>query len=190
MVGRLVQQQEFGLVEQQLAQRDAAALAAGELCHIRIVRRAAQRVHRLIDLAVEIPQAGGLDLVLQFGHLVGGLFGIIHRQLVVAIEDRLLLGDAQHDVLAYGLGGVELRFLLEVADTRALGHPGLAGIFLVEAGHDPQQRRFAGTVDAKHTDLGVRIERQMDVIEHLPVGRIGLGQALHEIDELAGHRDP
>jgi hypothetical protein len=30
----------------------------------------------------------------------------------------------------------------------------------------------------------------MDVIEHLAVARVGLGQALHEIDELTGHRDP
>ncbi len=167
MVGRLVEQQQVGLVEQQLAQRDAAALAAGELGDVGIVGRAAQRVHRLVDLAVEIPQARGLDLVLQFGHLVGGLVGIVHRQFVVAIEDRLLLGDAQHDVLAHGLAGVELRLLLEVADPRALGDPGLAVIFLVEAGHDPQQRRFAGAVDAEHADLGVGIERQMDVIEHL-----------------------
>jgi hypothetical protein len=29
----------------------------------------------------------------------------------------------------------------------------------------------------------------MDVIEHL-AGRIGLGQTLHEVDELASHRDP
>jgi hypothetical protein len=29
----------------------------------------------------------------------------------------------------------------------------------------------------------------MDVIEHLP-GRVALGQTLHEIDELTGHRDP
>jgi hypothetical protein len=35
--------------------------------------------------------------------------------------------------------GVEMRFLLEVADPGALGDPGLAVIFLVEAGHDPQQ---------------------------------------------------
>jgi hypothetical protein len=29
----------------------------------------------------------------------------------------------------------------------------------------------------------------VDVIEHL-AGRVGLGQTLHEIDELARHRDP
>ena len=87
------------------------------------------------------------------------------------------------------LVGVELRLLLEIADAGALGDPGLAVIFLVEAGHDPQQRRLAGAVDAEHADLGVGVERQMDVIEHLP-GRVALGQTLHEIDELASHRDP
>ena len=189
MVGRFVEQQQFGRVEQQLAQRDAAALTAGQLGDIGIVGRTAQRVHRLVDLAVEIPQALGLDLVLQLGHLVGGLFRVVHRQFVVAIEDRLLLGDAEHDVLAHVQRGIELRLLLEVADARALRDPGLAGVFLVEAGHDLEQRRFTGAVDAEHADLGVRIERQMDVIQHL-AGRIGLGQTLHEVDELASHRDP
>ncbi len=190
MVGRFVQQQQVRLVEQQLAQRDAALFAARELADIGIVRRTAQRVHRLIDLAVEIPQARGLDLVLQLGHLVGGFVRIVHRQFVVAVEDRLLLGDAEHHVLAHCLGGVELRLLFEVADPRALGDPRLAGVVLVETGHDPEQRRLARAVDAEHADLGVRIERQMDVIEHLAVGRVGLGQTLHEVDELASHRDP
>ena len=158
MVGRLVQQQQVRLVEQQLAQRDAAAFAAGEFRDVGIIRRATQRVHRLIDLAVEIPEPGGLDLVLQLGHFVGSLVGIVHRQLIVAIEDCLLLGDAQHDVLAHGQAGVELRFLFEVADPRTLGDPGLAVIFLVEAGHDPQQRRLAGAIDAEHADLGVGIK--------------------------------
>ncbi len=187
MVGRLVEQQQLRLVEQQLAQRHAAALAARELRHVRVVRRTAQRVHRLVDLAVEIPQALGLDLVLQFRHLVGGLVGIVRRQLVVAVEDRLLLGDAFHDVFANRLRRVQLRFLLEVADAGALGDPGLAVIVLVEAGHDLQQRGFARAVDAQHADLGVRIEGEVDVIEHLPVARIGLRQALHEIDELTRH---
>ena len=82
-----------------------------------------------------------------------------------------------------------MRLLLEIADAGALGDPSLAVILLVEAGHDLEQRRLAGAVDAEHADLGVGVERQMDVIEHLP-GRIALGQTLHEIDELASHRDP
>ena len=100
MVGRLVEQQQLGLFEQQPAQRDAAALAAGELADVGLVGRAAQRVHRQIDLGVEIPQPLGLDLVLQLGHLVGGLVGIIDGELVVAVDDRLLRRDPLHDVFA------------------------------------------------------------------------------------------
>ncbi len=50
MVGRLVEQQQVGLIEQQPAERDAAALAARELGDVGVVGRAAQRVHRQIDL--------------------------------------------------------------------------------------------------------------------------------------------
>ena len=167
MVRRLVEQQQLGLLEQQPAQRDAAALAARQLVDRRIVRRAAQGVHRLIDLGIEIPQALGLDLVLEARHLVRGLVGIVHGELVVAVEDRLLRRDALHDVLAHGLGRIELRLLRQVADARALGDQALAGPFLVDAGHDAQERRLAGAVDAEHADLGVRVEGQVDVLEDL-----------------------
>ena len=185
MVGRLVEQQQIGLVEQQPAQRDAALLAARQLGDVGVVGRAAQRVHRQVDLAVEIPQVLAVDLVLQLGHLVGGLVRIVGGDLVVAVEDRLLGGDALHDVLAHGQFRIELRLLLEVADAGAFGDPAFAGEFGIDAGHDAQQGRLAGAVDAEHADLGVRVERQMDVIQHLLGGRIGLGQTLHMIDELA-----
>ena len=41
MVGRFIQQQQVGRVEQKLAERDAALLAAGELGNVGVVRRAA-----------------------------------------------------------------------------------------------------------------------------------------------------
>ena len=185
MVGRLVEQQQLGLFQQQLAHGDAAALAARELVDGPVIRRAAQRVHRLVDLGIEIPQALGLDLVLEIGHLVGGLVRIVHGELVVAVEDRLLRGDAEHDVLAHGQALVELRLLRQVADARAFRDPGLAGPFLVHAGHDLEQGRLTGAVDAEHADLGVRIEGQMDVVQDLLAARIGLGQAAHMVDELA-----
>ena len=121
MVGRLVEQQQLGLFQQQPAQRHAAPLAAGEFCDLGVVGRAAQRVHRQIDLGIEIPQPLGLDLVLQLGHLVGGLVGIIGGELVVAVDDRLLRRDALHDVLAHRLCRIELRLLRQVADAGALG---------------------------------------------------------------------
>ena len=189
MVGRLVKQQQLRLIEQQAAKCDATAFATGQFCHVSIVRRTAQRVHRLVDLAIEIPQARRLDLVLQSGHLIGGVVRIIHRQFVIAIEDSLLLGDAQHDVFAHALVGFEMRLLLEIANPRALGDPRFPGIFLVDACHDPQQGRFSGAIDTEHADFRIGVERQMDVIEDLAIGRIGFGQTLHEIDELTGHTD-
>src|SRR3954471_3841676 len=80
-----------------------------------------------------------------------------------------------------------MRLLFEVADPSALGDPALADVILVDAAHDPQQGGLARAVDAEHADLGIRIERQMDVLQDLPVRRIGLGQTLHVIDELTGH---
>ena len=77
-----------------------------------------------------------------------------------------------------------MRLLLQIADARTLGDPAFARELLVDARHDAQQRRLARAVDPEHADLGVRIERQMDVFEHLAVARIGLGQTLHVIDEL------
>src|SRR5215467_788648 len=71
---------------------------------------------------------------------------------------------------------------------RPLRDPAVAREFLVDPGHDSQQRRFAGTVDAEDADLGVGIERKIDVFQYLAVARIGLGQPLHVIDELSGHR--
>ena len=188
VIGRLVEQKQVRLRQEQPAKRDAPLLAAGKLRHVGAVRRAAQRVHRLVDLGVEIPEVLGLDLVLQLGHLVSGLVGIVRGELVVAVEDRPLRRDALHDVVADRLCRINLRLLRQIADGRALRHPGFAGKFLVEPGHDAQQRRLAGAVDAEHTDLGVGIERQVDVLQNLAVAGIGLGETLHVVDELPRHR--
>ncbi len=42
----------------------------------------------------------------------------------------------------------------------------------------------------EHADLGVRVEGEVDVLQHLLAAGEGLGQALHVIDELARHRCP
>src|SRR5262249_50843586 len=55
VVGRLVEQQHVGLRQQQLAQRDAALLAAGKQADLGVPRRQAKRV------------GGDLELVLRIG---------------------------------------------------------------------------------------------------------------------------
>ncbi len=158
VIGRLVEQQQIGLLEQQPAQRDAAAFAARKLLDFGIIRRAAQRIHRLVDLGIEIPEPLGFDLVLQLRHFVRGFVGIVHGEFVVAFEDRLRRRHTFHDVLAYRLAGIELRLLRQKTHAGALGGPGFSREVLVEPGHDAKQGRLTGTVDAKDADLGVRIE--------------------------------
>ena len=121
VVGRLVEQQQVGLAQQQPAQRDAAALAAGQLGDVRVGRRAAQRVHRVLERGVEVPAVDRVDLLLHAAELVGGLVGVVHRQLVEAVEQRPDLGDAVLDVALDVLGGVELRAPARAVPTVALG---------------------------------------------------------------------
>src|ERR1017187_6336953 len=60
-----------------------------------------------------------------------------------------------------------------------------AGELELDAFHGAQHRAVGGAVDAEHADLGVRVERQVDVIQQRLGRRVGLGQTLHVIDELA-----
>ena len=156
-----------------------------------VVGRAAERFHRDVDLAVEVPEVRGVDLVLELGHLVRGLVGVVHGEFVVAVEDGALGGDAFHDVAAHVERGVELGLLRQVAHAGAFGGPGLAREVLVEAGHDPQERGLARAVDAHDADLHAGEEVQADVLERLLAAGIGLGHAVHVVDVLvAGHEGP
>ena len=167
MVGRLVEQQDVGLRQQQLGQRHAPLLAARKLRHIGITRRTAQRIERLLDLRVEVPQVVGVDLVLQLGHLVGGVVGVVRRDLVVAVELGLLFSHALHGIAEHVLVGIELRLLRQIPDLDAVGRLRLAEEIVDHAGHDLQQRRLARAVEADDADLGAWIERQRDVLQDL-----------------------
>ena len=187
VVGRLVEQQQVGLAQEQPRERDAAPLAAGERGDVGVRRRGSQRVHRDLERRVEVPAVDRVDLLLHAGELVGGLVGVVHRQLVEAVEQRLGLGDAVLDVAAHVLALVERGLLLEQADGRARGELGVAAELGVDPGHDPQQRRLAGAVVADHADLRAGQERQRDVAQHLAVGRVAAGELVGGEDVLGRH---
>ena len=119
--------------------------------------------------------------------VVGVGVGPHGHDLVVAIDDPLHLGDAVHHVALDVLDGIELRLLREVADGEPGGQSGLAGVAVVETGHDLQQRRLARPVVAEHADLGARVERQRDVLQHRLVGRVVTGELVGLIDEFVRH---
>ena len=64
MVGGLIEQQQVGGLKQQLAQRHTAAFTTRAHGDRGVRVRALQRVHRLLELRVEVPAVGGVDLVL------------------------------------------------------------------------------------------------------------------------------
>ena len=189
VVGRFVQKQHVGRFKQQLAQRHAAAFATRQGFDIGVIGRAAQGLHRDVDLAVEIPQVLGVDRVLQGRHFVGGLIRIVHGQVVIAVKDRLFVGHAQHDIAAHIKGRVKVGFLRQIADLGAFGGPGLALKILVHAGHDAQKRGFTRSVDTDNADLDTGQKVQMYVFKAFLAARIGLGDTFHVIDVLVRCHD-
>ena len=193
VVGGLVEQQQVGAGQQQPAQRHPAALAARERGDLGVAGREPQGVHGDLDGALQVPGAGGLDLRLEVGLagaellVVGVGVGPAGHDLVVFGEQRRHLADAVHHVALDVLGGVELRLLLEHAHREPGSQPGLAGVAVVDARHDPQQRRLAGPVGPEHADLGARVEGQGDVLQHLLVGRVEPAHLAHREDELRAH---
>ena len=77
MVGRLVEQQQIGLFQQNFAQRHAPPLAAGKFGHVGIARRQVHGVHGDFDLPIQFPGVVQLDLILHFGLLGQQLFHFV-----------------------------------------------------------------------------------------------------------------
>ena len=187
VVGGLVQQQQVRLGQQELTERHPAALATGQLCDGRIRRRAAQRVHRLLELTVQVPGVAVIQLLLKPAHfleqLIGVLGGHLLGDLVVLVQHRLGLGDALLDVPQNRLVLVELRLLSEQPDRKPRHQPRLTIGGLLDTGHQLQQSGLAGTVRSHDADLGSRQERQRDVVEDYLVA-VRLAHSTHLVDEL------
>ena len=121
VVGGLVEQEQVRVLEQQPAERHAALLAAGERGHVGVVRRTAQRVHRDVHVALQVPRVGGGDPVLERGLLgadrlvVGVRVGPARHHGVVLLDEARDLADAVHHVALDVLGRIQLRLLGEVA---------------------------------------------------------------------------
>ena len=77
MVRRLVEQQQIGRLQQQAAQRDAAALAARQRRDVGVRRRQPERVHRQLEARIEIPGVRRVDLVLDARLLLEHLFHLV-----------------------------------------------------------------------------------------------------------------
>ncbi len=160
VVGGLVEEQQVGLAQQQLAQRDTATLTTGKVGDGLVRRRATQRIHCLVELGVDVPRVGVVELLLQLAHLVHELIRVVggHEfgDLVEPIELDLDLAEAFLDVLLDRLLFVERGLLQQDPDRRVRIEEGLAVAGLVQARHDLEDRRLTRAVGPDDTDLRAR----------------------------------
>ena len=119
-------------------------------------------------------------------HLIGVVEDILVGELVVHI---LVLLQQVHDRLHafthdvdHGLGLVQVRLLLQVADGIAGAQVHIAIEVLVLAGDDAHQRGLTRSVETEYPDLGSVVEPEVDIVEDLLSGRQGLAH-LHHIED-------
>ncbi len=190
MVGGLVKQEQVGLLEEEFAQCDAAALATGEDLHVGVRRRAAERVHSLLQLAVEVPSVGVVKLLLQGAHLgqqlvvvgvgVGHLLGDLVEAFQLGVHVAHTFADVANNVLVL----VE-RWLLQEDPHGVTGREArLAVGGLLQTRHDLEDGGFTSTVGAHYADLGARVEGHGDVIEDDLVA-VRLARLVHGVNELS-----
>ena len=190
VVGRLVEEQDVRFHEQQPGQGDAAPFAAREHRDGRFRRRAAQGLHGDLEVAVEVPGVVLVDLLLEPGllgeqrvHVGPGVAHLVADRVVSGqyVDDRL---DALANGLESGLGGVELRVLLEEPDGIAPAEGDLADVALVLPGDDAEQGRLPRAVEPEDADLGAEVKPERDVLEDLAVRRVDPADPRHGKDDL------
>ena len=170
MVGRLVEEQEVGVLQEELREGDAHLPAAREVgCRLvevldresesrqdlpgpRLQLIAAQMLEALLGMGILLEHAVELGSLLRIGD--GAL------QLVDALLPLLHLGGRIHDLLQCRLLAGDLRLLLEVADRRVLriGYGPLIGRLLPH--EDLQEGCLARTVRADERPALPRIQLQ------------------------------
>lgn len=115
VVGRLVQDQHVGLLQQELAQRDAALFAAGQIFDLRVPGGQAQRIggdfQLLLRAAAIARREDGFVLGLFGRELVEvgvglGIGGVDFVELLLCFED---IAETFLDGLTHGLLPIELR---------------------------------------------------------------------------------
>ena len=168
VVGRFVEQQNIRFAQEQTAQRNAALLTARKMVDDLVFGWAAQRFHRHLQAAVQVPSSDRIEL---FGDsrlaLDQRVHSIVIHRLGKSFVDRLVLFNQVHRILgtlfdyfAHGLARLELRFLFHIADTVAVHQVGAPFKLVVYPSHNAQHRTLSRTIQTEHTDFGAVEIRQ------------------------------
>ena len=80
---------------------------------------------------------------------------------------------------------IELRFLRQITNLEIVLPRNFAIDVFIDTGHNPQQRRFTGTIEPQNADLGPREKRQRNIFEDESLRGNHLGHAIHGHDILS-----
>jgi hypothetical protein len=190
-----------GFLKQETAEGHAAALAARQYTNFRFGVGAAEGVHGLLQLRVQVPAIGGVDLVLQRALagqkrvVVGIRVGEGFADLVVFLEPcDFFCRPFLHD-FTDSLGFIQPGFLIQDPGGVALAEDGLSVEVVVDPRHDPQHRGLARAVEAQHADLGSMEVGQGDVLDD-GLAVVKLRHPHHGVDDgrffigVLGHAGP
>ena len=174
VVGRLVEEQEVRLLEEEPRQPHARALAAGHLADQdpELVVREAEAMERLVDPVVDRVAAGALHLLLDLRLAlhqrvdVGvGLRHLLVQRLHLAVELVEALEGAARGV-AQRVGGLEPRVLRQVAHARAARERDGAEVGLPHARDQLHERALAAAVSPDEPHLLAGLDGDGGAVEH------------------------
>ena len=185
MVGWFVQQQHVWFFQQQAADSHSATLTTGQIANLGIPCRQTQGISRTLQLVIQIVAIvrlnDGFQLALLFGQLVKvSLWVCVQRVHFIQTGQGVFhLSYRIFDSFAYGVLRIKFWLLRQVADFQPRLWTGFTFDLGINPGHNAQQSRFTGTVEAENTDFGTRKETQRDIFQDMSLRRNHFADAVH-----------
>lgn len=183
VVGWLVEQQQIGLLQKDLAQGNAHLPAAGKIPHQLLgpLRGEADRGEQLVDPGIELVAMQGFETAVQPTQLVDQPIEVIwigcgllagHGLLHLVLAEQHLSGFAEclEELFPHAALGVNVKFLLQIGDAGLplLHHQAAAG--LLQPGDDLHLGGLAGSVDAHQADPVANLHFPGDIAQDLAGG--------------------
>ena len=185
VVGRLVEQQHVGLLENDAREVDARFFAAGEqteLLRAHLLRNF-QTVAHAVDLVIAVIAAEDFQprfqlrvaleqrgIVRLARHFVG--------QLVHCCRDLVGFLEREPEDVLHRAFGREIRHLVDDARRAALSEADVAAVIRQTSGQDVEERGFSGAVRAQNGDLLARLYVKGNILQNQAVAVV-FGQVLY-----------
>ena len=167
MVGRLVEEEEFGLGSEGAGEKDTALGAAGEGGEFRFGVEI-EALDQAFDILMQAPAPRLFQPLLQF--FEASIVGVAMR-FGEAVADMMILGEEGGRLLDAATDDIEdrprqlrRRFLGDVGDAHPLRLDDIAAIRALLAGEKFQQARLAAAVAAEKAEAVTRLDGEIDTV--------------------------